>query len=243
MSGPRRTKEVPPPTPRPPSSVLPIVLGAALLIVAAAVAVLVAGPGGSPVAPSPTGRGASTPPPATESAGSASSAPVTPSPGAVAVTGASLPLFDAAIVDPALGMSAPLVTGADFDGTPVALRADGRPKIVLFLAHWCSHCQAEVPIVQRWLNDTGMPADVDLLSVATAINPNRPNYPPDAWLTREGWTVPVVVDGQNLVAQAYGLSAFPYWVLIDRDGRVAGRLTGELPVAEIEAIIKRLTAT
>jgi thioredoxin-like negative regulator of GroEL len=54
--------------------------------------------------------------------------------------------------------------------------------------------------------------------------------------------MPVIVDRDGQIADAYGLSAFPYWVAVDRDGRVAGRLTGELPVSDIEAIVARLTA-
>ena len=50
-----------------------------------------------------------------------------------------------------------------------------------------------------------VPDNVDLYSVATGINAERPNYPPEAWLEREGWTLPVLVDTKNEVAQAYGL--------------------------------------
>jgi hypothetical protein len=54
--------------------------------------------------------------------------------------------------------------------------------------------------------------------------------------------VPVIVDPDGEIADAYGLSAFPYWVAVDRNGRVVGRRTGELPVSEIEAIVARLAA-
>ena len=64
--------------------------------------------------------------------------------------------------------------------------------------------------------------------MATAIDPARPNYPPDAWLKREQWSAPVLVDGDGSVADAYGLSAFPYWVAVDREGKVVMRATGEL---------------
>ena len=76
----------------------------------------------------------------------------------------------------------------------MAIAADGRPKILLFLAHWCPHCQREVPIVQGWLDAGGLPQNVDLISIATSIDPARPNYPPEAWLTREGWEPTVLVD-------------------------------------------------
>jgi hypothetical protein len=82
-----------------------------------------------------------------------------------------------------------------------------------------------------------MPEGVDLISVSTAIDPNLPNYPPDAWLAREGWEVPVIVDGDRRIATDYGLTAFPYWVTIDADGKVATRLTGELTPAQLDALV------
>jgi hypothetical protein len=159
------------------------------------------------------------------------------------VSGTPLPAFSDVTGDAAVGMAAPTVQGSSFEGTPVSIAADGRPKVVLFLAHWCEHCQAEVPVVQDWIDGGGLPDDVDLVSVATSIDPGFPNYPPDAWLAREGWTVPVIVDPANAVADAYGLSAFPFWVFVDADGKVTGRLTGELPINDLETIIAGLRSS
>jgi len=156
------------------------------------------------------------------------------------VTGAALPVFAAPDGDPAIGQAIPTVEGASFDGAPVAIEADGRPKALLFLANWCSHCQAEVPVVQDWIDGGGAPTDVDLISVVTAIDATLPNYPPDAWLAREGWTVPAIVDPAGTVADAYGLSAFPFWVFVDGNGQVAGRRTGELSISDLESIIAGL---
>lgn len=160
--------------------------------------------------------------------------------GAPTISGTALPAFTGVSGDAAVGMAAPAVQGTSFEGTPVSIAADGRPKVVLFLAHWCEHCQAEVPLVQDWIDGGGAPADVDIVSVATSIDPSYPNYPPEAWLAREGWTVPVIVDRTDAVAQAYGLSAFPFWVFVDADGKVSGRLSGELPINDLETIISGL---
>jgi cytochrome c biogenesis protein CcmG/thiol:disulfide interchange protein DsbE len=138
-------------------------------------------------------------------------------------------------------MTAPTVQGADFDGTPVAIQPNGRPTAIMFIAHWCPHCQREVPVVQSWIDANGMPPNVDFLSVATGIDPSRPNYPPDEWLAREGWTVPVIVDPTNSVAMAYGLPAYPYWVFLDGDGKVVARTTGELTTAQLVAYLGSIT--
>jgi thiol-disulfide isomerase/thioredoxin len=201
-------------------------VGVGLILVAAVAAIVLTSGSG-------TGDPASTPPP------SGSSGPVA-SEGAPVIAGTSLPVFETTAGDPAIGQAAPTVQGTDFDGQPVSIEANGRPKVILFLAHWCGHCQSEVPLVQEWLDAGGAPEDVDLISVATSIDPSLPNYPPDEWLDREGWTTPVIVDRGGTVATAYGLSAFPFWVFVGADGNVSGRLTGELPIADLETIIDAL---
>jgi thiol-disulfide isomerase/thioredoxin len=184
----------------------------------------------------PTG-GSSSLPPATPGASGQASVTVS---GVPAISGAQLPDFENPTGDPAIGLTAPEVSGADFQGKPVSIKHDGRPKALLFVTHWCPHCQAEVPVIEAWVKAGGVPSGVDLISVVTSINPNAPNYPPDAWLAREGWTVPVIVDPTNAVARAYGLRFFPYWVYVGPDGKVRGRMIGELSVADLEARLRAL---
>lgn len=199
-------------------------LGGLVVLVAAVAAVALSGPGGgSSVRPTDL--------PGASGGASGSTVPATDP----VISGAALPVLGDPANDPAVGQTIPTVTAA---GGTIAL--DGRAKILVFLTHWCGHCQAEVPVVQAWLNAGGLPEDVDLVSVSTAIDPNRPNYPPEDWLAREGWTPPVIVDPANTVADAFGLSAFPYFVFVHADGTVAARATGELPVADIEAIVDGL---
>lgn len=166
-----------------------------------------------------------------------------PQTGETSISGQPLPKFDGARADSAVGRAVPVVSGESFAGTPVTFALDGRPKVLLFLAHWCPHCQNEVPEVQAWVRDKGLPEGVALVSVVTATDPTRPNYPPSEWLAREGWTVQTLVDDErSAIAEAYGVSGFPFWVLVDGQGRVAGRAAGERSVAEIERSIESLKA-
>lgn len=54
----------------------------------------------------------------------------------VSVTGGALPPFSQDTTDAAVGMIMPEVSGESFDGTPVSITNDGRPKVVLLLTHW-----------------------------------------------------------------------------------------------------------
>ena len=144
--------------------------------------------------------------------------------------------------DPAAGQPAPEVVGEDFDGSEVRIENDGTAKAIVFLAHWCPHCQREVPAVQSWVNATGGVEGVEIYSVATAINSARGNYPPSDWLESEGWTAPVVKDSSSSsVLAAYGNGGFPFWVFTNSDGSVALRVEGEIPIESLQAIMESLT--
>jgi hypothetical protein len=55
--------------------------------------------------------------------------------GPVEVTGSIARLPEGG-ADPALGAPMPEAVGADFAGNTVSIDNDGRPKLLLFLAHW-----------------------------------------------------------------------------------------------------------
>lgn len=160
----------------------------------------------------------------------------------VTVRGDDLSLF-APGEDGAMGMTAPEVESVDFAGSPSDILHDGTPKMILFLAHWCPHCQREVPVLQNWINQNGVPEGVEFLSVVTSIDRARPNYPPDEWLQREGWTPRVVLDDtRSSISEAYGLSAFPYYVMIDGAGTVLQRFGGEQDPAVVGGLLTNLAS-
>jgi thiol-disulfide isomerase/thioredoxin len=157
------------------------------------------------------------------------------------VTGDSLPFLPDGGTDPALGIAAPEVTGTDYDDSEVSITHDGNSKIVLFVAHWCPHCQREVPLVQEWLDSAPLPDNVELISVSTSISSTAENYPPSAWLEREGWTSQVIVDNAaGDVANAFGLTAFPYWVFMAGDGTVLARVTGGIAISDLDTAVATL---
>lgn len=144
--------------------------------------------------------------------------------------------------DPAVGETPPTLTGENFAGEPSSIDpGDGRAKVVMFLAHWCPHCQKEVPMVQGWVDDGNLPEDVDLYAVVTGTREDQNNYPPSKWLSREGWSEGILLDDPDQsAASAWGLTGYPYIVFIDADGRVVRRASGELPEADLDALVRQL---
>jgi len=152
----------------------------------------------------------------------------------VTIKGGTLPEYNRNIEDAAVGAFAPVPTGADLYGNPITISTrigleEKKSSIIVFLAHWCSHCQREVPMIQKFIDSNGFPQNINIFSVATHIDKTRNNYPPDEWLEREKYTVPTIFDDEeNKIAESFGLSAFPYWVFLNPDGTVYMRHAGSL---------------
>lgn len=145
--------------------------------------------------------------------------------------GSPLPPLPTSGTDPAIGMPAPTITGQSFDGTPVTIdpASSGNPTAIWFVAHWCSHCQAEVPRIVSLDQQGKLPGTVDIYAVSTSVNTDAPNYPPSAWLSSVGWPFPALADStEGTAGTAYGLGSFPYLVVTDSAGNVVFRHSGEL---------------
>ena len=159
--------------------------------------------------------------------------------GPVQVSGAGLSQIPTAGPDTAIGQTVPTVAGAQFDGAQLNITGDGQPMVIIVLAHWCGFCQKEVPLVQKWLNADGMPTDVKLLAVATSNSSAKPNFPPADWLRREKWSVPTIVDDKdNTAGNAFGVSGFPYFLVVNKEGKVVYRTSGMKTEAEFYAILQ-----
>lgn len=154
-----------------------------------------------------------------------------------------LPRFEAGTVDQAIGLDAPSFTASYFDNTETTIDpADGTPRIFMFLAHWCSHCQAEVDSITSWVEANGIPEGVEVIGISTSVDEGLPNYPASTWLLREGWPFPVLRDSaQNELAAGLGLSGTPFTVAVDGDGKVVSRSSGELAPGQWDALIAQLT--
>jgi len=160
------------------------------------------------------------------------------------IEGEALPRFEAGFVDEAIGMEAPAFTASYYDNSETTIApGDGEPKVIMFLAHWCPHCQAEVTAITEWAAVNGLPDDIDIVAISTSVDEGSPNYPPSTWLLRENWPIPVLRDSaQGDLAAGYGLSSFPYLVAIDGEGTVVQRNSGALQPGQWEAIIASLSA-
>ena len=158
--------------------------------------------------------------------------------GEVTVEGDGLP-FQSGSNDPAVGQIAPTVTGETIDGGELTIGPGDNAKIVVMLAHWCPHCQREVPLIQSWVDSGGLPEGVDLYGATVLTNRVRDGdtWPPQEWLAEEGWTSPTIMDDQGgSIATAYGMTGTPTYVVLGPNNENLGRLSGEIGVEGLNAL-------
>jgi cytochrome c biogenesis protein CcmG, thiol:disulfide interchange protein DsbE len=140
----------------------------------------------------------------------------------VEITGEELPTQDGVS-----GKKAPGFAGVNYENEPVSFTpgADG-PAILVFGAHWCPHCNTEIPKIASWArgNDLGK---VRLILVSTAEQQMRENFPASGWVKGLEWPGEVLADdAESSLLRAYGLQGFPGIAVVQSDGTMVLRGTG-----------------
>ncbi len=135
-----------------------------------------------------------------------------------------------------IGDAIPDVTLTDFQGKSVALPKDIKGKIAL-LRFWsidCGFCDKEIllslePLYQKY-KDRGF--------IPVAINASRIDKTDERLKKFERLSYPMLVDEYGLVAKQFGVIGLPTTFIIDGQGIVRDKLTGEAGIEEFE---KRFT--
>ncbi|WP_239031746.1 TlpA disulfide reductase family protein [Paroceanicella profunda] len=121
--------------------------------------------------------------------------------------------------------------------------ADEAGKIVLvnFWATWCAPCREEMPQLNALQKDLGGP-DFTVLTIATG--PNNPAKIAD-FMEDEGIdALPRHTDQRAALGRQAGVLGLPVTLILDREGRELGRLTGgaDWAAPEARALIEALIA-
>jgi thiol-disulfide isomerase/thioredoxin len=157
----------------------------------------------------------------------------------------NLPDYESSDNDTAVvgAMELPDISGPEYySGQEVDFPAgsNGKARVWLIWAHWCPHCQNELPDLNSWWpeNASRFP-DIELVTVTSAIDDTRGN-PLEAYLDSSQFSFPVIVDESGAVSAKFGTTAFPFWVVTDTEGRVVFRIAGELGIDNVDQIFAQL---
>ncbi|NLA35023.1 MAG: TlpA family protein disulfide reductase [Actinobacteria bacterium] len=154
----------------------------------------------------------------------------------ITIGGDALPALPEGGVDEAIGKTIPTIAGKDFDLKDVELTT-GEPTFIVVMAHWCSHCQAEIPKIVDGVNNGDLSKDVKIFGVSTHVDEARGNFPPASWLDKENWTFPVLLDNRTRdAAAALGISGYPGLIAVNADGVVVDRASGEQTLEKLQSM-------
>jgi peroxiredoxin len=139
---------------------------------------------------------------------------------------------------PGPGSLAPDFSLTDLAGKTLTLSAY-RGKVVLldFWATWCPPCRAEMPHFVELQNTHGQ-AGLQILGVS--IDDAEP--PVREFVTKYGLNFPVAMGSVELAEQYGGILGVPVAFLLDREGRIRYKHTGETDAAVFEREISELLA-
>ena len=119
-------------------------------------------------------------------------------------------------------------------GTKVKLSSlRGKVVVLDFWATWCGPCRRWMPIVAK-LEKELRGKDVRFY----AVNEHEEIEKVRAYLKTSGVTVPVLLDADGTVGDAYGASSIPLTAIVGRDGKVVHALLGVHPEKDLRDALK-----
>ncbi len=111
----------------------------------------------------------------------------------------------------------------------------GHPTVISFWVSWCSHCQAQTPILidgfNRYqdlgINFIGINVREDIPTAQTYVSAHQIPYP-------------ILLDLDGSTAGSYQLPGYPTTYFLDATGRIVTRHIGELQPADLDNYIAQL---
>jgi thiol-disulfide isomerase/thioredoxin len=137
---------------------------------------------------------------------------------------------------------APGVSGTTLSGTKFSLAADrGKVVVLNFWGSWCAPCRSEAPTLaalsQRFQSKGVQFVGVDIRDSAASA---------DAFVQNFHIGYPSLNDPADEIALAFRgtvpPSAIPSTLVIDRSGRIAGRVIGQAAYTSLDSLLTKVTA-
>ena len=133
---------------------------------------------------------------------------------------------------------APLLAGSTLDNERFVLTDHvGKVVVLNVWASWCAPCRSEAPAL---VEVAAANPNVQFVGLVTRDSPTAAN----AFVARNGLDYPHVIDTdgqlQLLFRDTLPPQAIPSTLIIDKQGRVAARVLGEVTAAKLRAIVEPL---
>ena len=137
-------------------------------------------------------------------------------------------------IEKAERIAAPVLSGMTLSGKTFIF-SPGQVAVVNVWASWCSPCRAEIPILIELANQY---TQTQFMGILTRDNPATA----EAFARRFAIPYPTFIDDSVLIGFKGSLpaNAIPSTVLLDKQGNVAARISGEVTLTSLSKLIRRL---
>jgi thiol-disulfide isomerase/thioredoxin len=132
-------------------------------------------------------------------------------------------------------IAAPTIPGMTLNGTQFTL-TQGKVAVVNVWASWCSPCRAEEPTLSALAKKY---VDVQFVGILTRDNPVNA----EAFTRTRKTPYPTLIDDSILIGFRKSLpaNAIPTTVVLDKNGKVAARISGSVTVASLSQLIDEVS--
>ena len=132
-------------------------------------------------------------------------------------------------------IAAPTISGMTLNGTQFTL-TQGKVAVVNVWASWCSPCRAEEPTLSALAKEY---IDVQFVGILTRDNPVNA----EAFTRTRKTPYPTLIDDSILIGFRKSLpaNAIPTTVVLDKNGKVAARISGSVTVASLSQLIDEVS--
>lgn len=144
------------------------------------------------------------------------------------------------VVDPAEREPAPEVKGTTLEGKTLTLDSyEGKVVLLNFWGSWCGPCRDEAPALRKVANKSH---DQGVRVVGVDVLDNKASA--KAFVRNFNLNYPSIYDQPSKIALKFRDTippqAIPSTILIDRKGRVAGRIIGEAHYDQLMSLVQRV---
>ena len=136
---------------------------------------------------------------------------------AIAVCASTIPLANTKPKEPAPRFNAKATTGETFSNTSIK----GKVVLLEFWTTWCGYCKEEAPLVEKISHEF---SDKDFLVLAINVGESKKTV--KKYLDQHPRTCRIVLTEDTNLAAMYAATAYPIYVVIDREGNIAGTQRG-----------------
>ncbi len=134
--------------------------------------------------------------------------------------------------------AAPVLRATLLDGRALDLeQLRGKVVLVNFWATWCPYCRHEMPAMEAFYRDY---RDKGFEIVALSQDDDAGKV--GEFLRQEGYHFPVALEPAGAATALGGVSRLPTSFVIDRQGKVRHKISGQVHYARLKALVEPLLA-